>query len=106
MILICCSLTKCGERMTYEEAIKELEQIPKHIGADCDGYEKRAIRIAIEALEKQIPKKPKRVDHWTLCSTCYDKYGFSYDILVGMRGLKTGECHCLNCGQAIDWSDT
>lgn len=80
----------------YNEAIKNLQTIH---GMPL------TIRMAIEALEKQIPKKPKRVDHWALCPTCYDKYGFSYDILVGMRGLKTGECHCLNCGQALDWSD-
>lgn len=80
----------------YNEAIKNLQTIH---GMPM------TIRLAIEALEKQMPKKPKRVDHWTLCPTCYDKYGFSYDILVGMRGLKTGECHCLNCGQALDWGD-
>lgn len=89
--------------MTYEEAIK-------HIGLNANKFwttveDLAALQKAIEALDKQIPKKPKRVDHWTLCPTCYDKYGFSYDILVGMRGLKTGECHCLNCGQSIDWSD-
>ena len=33
---------------------------------------------------------------------CYEEYGFDYDILIGMRGLKTGECRCLNCGQAIE----
>ena len=80
----------------YNEAIKNLQTIQ---GMSL------TIRMAIDALEKQIPKKPKHIDHWTLCPTCYDKYGFSYDILVGMRGLKTGECHCLNCGQLLDWSN-
>lgn len=104
--------------MTNEEAIKMLSSLAQFLS---DGYydylanggkaddsfdnEMMAFDKAIKALEKQIPKKPKRVDHWALCPTCYSKYGFSYDILVGMRGLKTGECHCLNCGQAIDWSD-
>ena len=96
--------------MTYEEAKEWLPAIAKkYIHGGDSGYDAKrleAIDSAIEALEKQIPKKPKRLDHWFLCPTCYDKYGFSYDILVGMRGLKTGECHCLNCGQAIDWSET
>ena len=99
--------------MTYEEAIFILH--PETCAQALDGTDNqfdaidvidKASLLACEALEKQIPKKPKRLDHWFLCPTCYDKYGFSYDILVGMRGLKTGECHCLNCGQAIDWSET
>lgn len=95
--------------MTYEEALKALRDfigclVPAR--ATIVEYKRfEAFNKAIEALEKQIPKKPKRVDHWALCPTCYSKYGFSYDTLVGMRGLKTGECHCLNCGQAILWEE-
>ena len=55
-----------------------------------------------EALEKQIPKKPITVDKWAMCLNCFEKYGFSYDVLIGMRGRKSGEVHCLNCGQLID----
>ncbi|MCQ2088481.1 MAG: hypothetical protein MJZ37_10545 [Bacilli bacterium] len=91
--------------MTNKEAIKAFK-------GNCFGCcvkgkhcENCKTHMAIEALEKQILKKPKRVDHWALCPTCYSKYGFSYDTLVGMRGLKTGECHCLNCGQAILWEE-
>ena len=62
---------------------------------DCE------INAAIEALDKQIPKKPKIIDHWRMCPRCCEEYGFDYGILIGMRGLKTGECRCLNCGQAI-----
>lgn len=92
--------------MTYQEALNYLDNVQidmKSIESMCETSD--LIETCKKALEKQMPKKPKRVDHWTFCPTCYDKYGFSYDILVGMRGLKTGECHCLNCGQAIDWSD-
>ncbi len=55
------------------------------------------------AIEKQVPMKVKIIDnHWHLCPRCFKQYGFSYDILVGMTGLKTGKCYCLNCGQLID----
>lgn len=91
--------------MTYEEAIKHFKSLQKRYTKEHNGRMCEKVNLALEALEKQIPKKPKRVDHWALCPTCYSKYGFSYDILVGMRGLKTGECHCLNCGQAILWEE-
>lgn len=85
--------------MTNEEAIKELEQIPKHIGGDCDGYEKRAIRIAIEALEKQIPKKPKDYDSVPhhRCPNCNSAIRVYCD--------DPYDPVCKFCGQAIDWSD-
>lgn len=52
-------------------------------------------KFVIEALEKQIPKKPicKKYTTDTKCPVCntfvliYNKY-------------------CIECGQAIDWSDT
>lgn len=65
-----------------------------------------AVEIAVEAMMKQIPKKPKKIDHWRLCPTCYEKNGFSYDYLVGMkqRGHENIS-YCLGCGQAIDWEE-
>ena len=55
-----------------------------------------ALGIAIQALEKQMPKKPKERD------------------CIGFDTLACPECkmalylyepYCDNCGQAIDWSD-
>jgi hypothetical protein len=86
------------ERMNYEEALNEIK---KQI-ADAGYVYNDFLDICKEALEKQIPKKPITVDEWVMCPNCYEKYGFSYDILVGMRGSKSGEVHCLNCGQLID----
>ena len=74
----------------------------------CGGYHKDntcencEIDAAMNALERQIPKKPKVIGHWRMCPRCYEEYGFDYDILIGMRGLKTGVCRCLNCGQVIE----
>ena len=93
--------------MTREEAINRLEmhainivgEVAKGNAEAIKDYE--AIDMAIEALEKQIPKKPIAVD-WSeefegaliedrcaLCST-YLHYIDRY---------------CPNCGQAIDWSE-
>lgn len=33
-----------------KSAVKELKEIPHHIGEDCDGYELRALHLAINSL--------------------------------------------------------
>lgn len=50
--------------------------------------------LAINALEKQIPKKPKTDDRYVMyiCPCCNDF-------------IKVSHNYCQNCGQAIDWSD-
>lgn len=93
--------------MTYAEAIKELKQIPSHIGGDCDGYELRAISIAIEAIDKQIPKKPTHeatLYHSCTCPTCKNVI----DEFTNFKGEKVRIITnwCKFCGQALDWSDT
>lgn len=85
--------------MAYEEAIKELEQIPSHIGADCDGYEKRAISIAIEALEKQVPKKPLHLHKNYYCPVCKEDGWMLWDDAEP----NDFDNFCCKCGQAIDW---
>ena len=72
-----------------------------------------ALSLAISALEKQIPKKPKRVDknsvfdgNWKkICPYCgtilverITTEDTSYPVHYNMTK------HC-NCGQALDWSD-
>lgn len=52
-----------------------------------------AVAQAIEALEKQIPKKVKIINHGTvLCPDCMDDV-FSY------------YSYCPECGQKLDWED-
>lgn len=77
-------------------------------GGDCDCQKEfyTAINLAIEALEKQIPKKPKlnedacgcRIDktYSTDAHFCYNcnSYVPNYDY----------DKFCSACGQAIDWS--
>ena len=87
--------------MTYEEAIKVLRVIldpydyPFGEKSKCYQYDLEAINKAIEALEKQIPKKPYDTVHCPLCK-----------IEVELQPIDTEQVtYCLHCGQAIDWSD-
>ena len=87
--------------MTYEEAIKVLRVILDPYGypfgekSKCYQYDLEAINKAIEALEKQIPKKPYDIVHCPLCK-----------IEVELQPIDTEQVtYCLHCGQAIDWSD-
>ena len=87
--------------MTPEEAIKVLRVVldpydyPFGEKSKCYQYDLEAINKAIEALEKQIPKKPYDIVHCPLCK-----------IEVELQPIDTEQVtYCLHCGQAIDWSD-
>ena len=90
--------------MTNEEAIKELEWIYQN-GFDNDlaivGTDRilDSIRIAIEVLEKQIPKKPFHSGLTYDCPSCLEEVG---KITKSNKLRKTHRCVC---GQAIDWSE-
>ena len=78
--------------MTNEEVIENLKYL---ISDDCTDTQHdfvKEIKIAIEALEKQVPKKPPNHDGM-VCPSCNSKarYGHPY------------EYYCPHCGQAIDW---
>lgn len=86
--------------MTESEAIKILQrdlEIQVKNKALPDGIE--AIQIAIQALEKQLPKKPhknfeKFSGVWCSCGKYFGK-GYFVDKPI----------YCPNCGQKLDWSD-
>ena len=94
--------------MTESEAIKILQrdlEIQVKNKALTDGIE--AVKFAIQALEKQIPKKPimkqyfeNLEDEYLCCPTCGE-------ILTDRipSDNKTFYFHCMNCGQKFDWSD-
>ncbi len=95
--------------MTAQEAIEWLKAIEKKYihGGDEDFDEKRktAIKTAVEAIEKQIPKKAvvdKAYSHGRyivgICPNCKKVLGL-------LNFAKDYKC-CPECGQAIDWSDT
>ena len=78
--------------MTYEEALKYFKNNEE--GKNGATKYLRCKKKAIEALEKQIPVKPKRdVTEVAPCPVC----GFSV--------IEKVENFCPHCGQALDWSD-
>ena len=94
--------------MTYEEAIERIKCILKN--NSFTKADKNALKLTIEALEKQIPKKPIQANYivkvngvdtlldeneFTKCPSCTYK-----DIEV-----KHGQKYCHICGQALDWSN-
>lgn len=54
-----------------------------------------------QALEKQMPKKPMRVEYpWAICSVC----GGSFSLKNIEEHIMHHEVtYCEHCGQAIDW---
>ena len=79
--------------MNYEEAIKRIKIHNEHHSRKepFSIYITEALNMAINALEKQIPKKPVKTRSEIVCPTC--------NTLVGSSP------YCRYCGQAIDWSD-
>ena len=79
--------------MTEQEAIKRLAPIVNN-EAYTDSFSD-ACKMAIKALEKQIPKKPIALQHGDYrCPSCN-------------RIIRMFEAinFCMFCGQAIDWRD-
>lgn len=82
--------------MTYEEAIKLLNSMAIY---HFDKYTTYAIDLAIEALEKQIPKKPLHMHKNYYCPICKEDGSMLWDDAVPNDMDK----YCGICGQAIDW---
>ena len=95
---------KVRDSMTEREAIKEVRFNMSTIGLNNEAAKRvvEARDMAINALEKQIPKKPifannmMTNDKFLMCPCCEFRFP---DSLVF---LKT---RCWNCGQKLDWSD-
>lgn len=85
--------------MTYEEALKWFKDDMSDGMCSTDCPQCNANMLAIEALEKQIAKKPIDNHHCPSCET-----GLPH------RGITDEWCkccfdpdYCPECGQAIDW---
>ena len=82
------------ESEKLENAIAILEAMKKQFL----GETRNVIDVAIKALEKQIPKKPRFYAHNYYCSVC--------DNLVGNNEFEWKRFkYCDTCGQKLDWSD-
>lgn len=98
--------------MTREEAISQIKwYFEEDDGMSAEGITKEAVSMAIEALEKQIPKKPNTTvtDEYDenkfirvkiiecKCPRCDQKFFFSAPLSFDM--------YCRHCGQALDWNE-
>ena len=87
--------------MKIQEAIENLKYL---ISGDCSYQQTdfiEEIEIAIDALEKQIPKKPIATDEQHI------RYSMNYICpLCGKHFSGTGiASYCYHCGQALDWNN-
>ena len=98
--------------MTEQEAIKELYKIRPR-GGIIPQKRADALEMAIQSLEKQIPKKPnKTIDSsWGTqkeahtCPVC--DYYLTEVHFIEPQKIESNKkiTYCETCGQAIDWSD-
>lgn len=69
-----------------------------------------ACKIAVEAIEKQIPKKPTPhkvdVDKLKIGNANFGKGTTVYACSACKQFTSRVYNHCSNCGQALDWRDT
>lgn len=92
--------------MTLEETYEYFKEMIDGCGAyelcPCGKDDMEMTKIALSAIEKQIPKKPKKDEYdYYVCPSCgADDYALMHDSNIAD---KYNFCH--TCGQALDWSD-
>lgn len=81
--------------MTNEEAKERLKKFQPFL--DGDDW-KECYQLAIDALDKQIQKKPIEGE---------DEYGYFCHLCPNCGSYKTWDCEdwCSECGQHFDWSE-
>lgn len=100
--------------MTNEEAIKTIKLAVAEVEWNYPMDYAVAFEMAISALEKQMPKKPKRINknsvfdgNWKMiCPRCGAKLIERITTETESYPVEYNTTkHCW-CGQVIDWSDT
>ena len=91
--------------MTTEEAIKTIEVAIADVEWEYPMGYSVAFEMAIDALEKQIPKKPKYEDVDNIYGAIKRTCTACGDVCMVSNGAKPYEHYCRQCGQAFDWSD-
>lgn len=89
--------------MTAEEAIKTIQVAIAEVEWEYPLDYSIAFETAIEALEKQIPKKPINEECYYICPCCRDDLGVSDDdIFIYELSMPK---YCSNCGCVLDWTE-
>ena len=89
----------CKMRDAYNATLRSLPQKTRE-RSDYNNYV-AAFLVAIESLEKQLPKKPDIMDYILgdinfKCPTCKSEY---------ICEKENEPLYCQNCGQRLDWSE-
>ena len=87
--------------MKYEEAIKHFKSLQKRYTKEHNGRMCEKVNLALEALEKQIPKKPLHMHKNYYCPICKEDGWMLWDDAIPNDMDK----YCGKCGQAIDWEE-
>ena len=94
---------------TTASALAEIEYYNGFSGKEaCIEAIEEACRLAIEALEKQVPKKPiEYEDTYYGCPTCGNVAMMKWEKYPDIPMSKIyGLPYCLECGQRLDWGDS
>ncbi len=83
--------------MNAQEALETIKYEVNEEG-HC-GYIEDELRLAMTALEKQIPKKPIKAKEHIMYSMCY----ICPNCQKNFSGTGIAS-YCYHCGQALDWS--
>ena len=87
--------------MTPEEAIKTIQVAIAEVEWEYPLDYAEAFETALNALEKQIPKKPINEECYYICPCCRDDLGVSDDDIFIYELLMPK--YCSNCGCVLDW---
>ena len=83
---------------TTKEAIAEIKYYCGFHGKEAAIKAiEEACLLACEALEKQVPKKPRETRCALMCANCGHK-------ITEIGCTKWNRLYCKKCGQAIDWT--
>ena len=86
------------------QILKDIYPSPKQIVTGEYPHVADSLDMAIQALEKQIPKKPQEQYNW--CDfTEKERHVNDRWFCECQYPLLESETYCPNCGQAIDWED-
>ena len=93
--------------MTNKEAIETINIAMAEVEWDYPMDYTVAFEMAIDALEKQVPKQPKEYeDKYYGCPSCGNVTIMKWERYPDIHMNKIyGLPYCLGCGQALDWSD-
>lgn len=87
--------------MTAQEKDR-IECAIRHIESSLD-VDPWVVKIAVEAMEKQIPKEPNYKAEDRYVKNHFAVYPYCP---VCEKEVVAGDMHCVQCGQAIDWEET